>query len=295
MPLANRFTDNTVFRPDQTGLNRSEIFAYAVAFVLVPIFVNGIFVWRWLDALLPSAVLTVGVMVVVLPVVAWVLWRSARGDRPTLRLPWLLVAVVLIIGAFLLTDPAYPAKRIHIPEYILLSLVLRWAGSYRLSGVELTVSAGVLTGLLGVHDELLQGLHPSRYFGINDIVVNAISGVAGAAIGHAADWPRPRVWSDRKSGRPTDSGVAAGHTLAGTGLMLLALLLFIWVLARLDGMPVPVWAGLPLIGVAFFWMISDAFAGAPARLRPTVNLIIWLSVATLLAPMSVHVSPLVFA
>ena len=46
----------------------------------------------------------------------------------------LIAAVALIAFGLLITDPAFPAKRIHVPQYLLLALVLLLA----LDGADVT-------------------------------------------------------------------------------------------------------------------------------------------------------------
>jgi VanZ family protein len=71
-----------------------------------------------------------------------------------------------------------------VAEYIILSFLVRYALSYRLEGLRLTLFTALVTALYGVHDEMLQGLHPLRYHGWRDIIVNSVAGLSGAMLGH---------------------------------------------------------------------------------------------------------------
>ena len=75
-------------------------------------------------------------------------------------------AAVATFG-LMLTDPQFPAKRIHVAEYIAVAwLVYRGLGG-RLGAPRRAAAAALIASLLGVHDELIQGLHPRRTFGVS--------------------------------------------------------------------------------------------------------------------------------
>jgi len=56
--------------------------------------------------------------------------------------------------------------------------------------IVMTAATGIV---LGAHDELIQGLHSDRYFGHRDIVVDGLSAMAGAFVGHGLKL----TWSNR--------------------------------------------------------------------------------------------------
>ncbi len=67
-----------------------------------------------------------------------------------------------------------PEEVIHLIEYGSFSLAALWgmSGTKRVEWVELKV--GLLSLLLGVSDELLQGINPERVFDLRDIVINVV-------------------------------------------------------------------------------------------------------------------------
>ena len=99
----------------------------------------------------------------------------------------------------MLTDPQFPAKRIHVAEYIAVAwLVYRGLGG-RLGAPRRAAAAVLIASLLGVHDELIQGLHPRRTFGVLDIITNGFGATAGAlaalAMTTTVNAPdAPRAW-----------------------------------------------------------------------------------------------------
>ena len=91
-------------------------------------------------------------------------------------------AVVAASIGLLLTDPQYPAKRIHIAKYVAVAWLVYLGLGGRLGGPRRALATLLIAALLGVHDELIQGLHPDRSFGIRDIVANGFGAAAGALI-----------------------------------------------------------------------------------------------------------------
>ncbi|MDP7172068.1 MAG: VanZ family protein [Alphaproteobacteria bacterium] len=112
-----------------------------------------------------------------------------------------MAAATLALAGLLFADPAFPAKRVHVFQYALLALVVRRGLASRLDGVPLMAMSALVAALLGVHDELIQGLRPERYFSLTDILVNTVSASAGGCLGTALwgpgnrdDPPSPRAW-----------------------------------------------------------------------------------------------------
>ena len=68
------------------------------------------------------------------------------------------------------------SKYIHIPEYMVLSILVYVALSVDYSGSGILLLTFVLSSILGFVDEMQQGLYPDRYYGWKDMVINS-SGV----------------------------------------------------------------------------------------------------------------------
>ena len=67
-------------------------------------------------------------------------------------------------------------KYIHIPEYMVLSILVYVALSIYYSGNVILLLTFVLSSISEVVDEMQQGLYPDRYYGWKDMVINS-SGV----------------------------------------------------------------------------------------------------------------------
>jgi len=72
-----------------------------------------------------------------------------------------------------------PNKHIHIPEYILMTWLVFGALSRDYRGGGILVLVFVLSSLLGIFDEVLQGLHPGRSYGWQDMITNTASSLIG--------------------------------------------------------------------------------------------------------------------
>ncbi len=94
-----------------------------------------------------------------------------------------------------------PNKHIHIPEYILMSCLLFQAISYDYRGKGVLLLVFICASMLGIVDELEQGIHKNRFYGWTDMAVNsassligilAIMGIKDRAVGDWVWWGRLR-------------------------------------------------------------------------------------------------------
>jgi hypothetical protein len=70
-----------------------------------------------------------------------------------------------------------PEEVVHLIEYGSFSLAALWgmSGARRVERVELIV--GSLSLVLGISDELLQGINPERVFDLRDMVINVVGAI----------------------------------------------------------------------------------------------------------------------
>jgi hypothetical protein len=112
----------------------------------------------------------------------WTKWIEL--DLKKLLCKQAVFIVLLLTTLFWIPDPQFAAKKIHIPEYIFIALLCRWALTpFFQNSRYLSLASFLMVVFLGIHDEVLQGFHPERYFGYIDIVVNIGSGVVGCWLG----------------------------------------------------------------------------------------------------------------
>lgn len=259
---------------------------YAVAAALVALYVNMFALWRGLSSLVGDAAGNVpyGVTLFVLACLGAVAVRTTRGR---MRTNWLIVACALVCAAIglLATDPDFPSKRIHVPQYIALALVVRRGLCSRLSGWPLTLCGWAITMVFGCHDELVQGFHPQRTFGLVDVLTNGWGAAAGVLLAHGFGW----METGRANGVPPPWTVilATLCALVSMGLELVALNAF-------KEAVLPYWAMTPLLGAVLAWTCADAVSRYGEGWRHALGVLVFLSGTAALYPVISHVTPLVF-
>ncbi len=262
----------------------SGVPSFVLAMFLTVAYVETFALWRWLGSLLSSREASAVPFVVTGLVLAAAVGMGFVLRRRKMRVQWgvVLLGVAIAVVSLFLSDPRFPAKRIHIVEYGLLAIVVRHAFSYRLDGARLLWASVVVTALLGCHEELLQGLHPLRTFGPADFARNAVAAVAGGLIGHGLHLfqRQIRASQDISSALSLETVVV----LLGAGLLLLSLAAF-----RSDW--IPWWTIAPLLAAGAVW-VRRFGAWTGGFLHP-VALGFWLCQTMSLYPLLSNVSPLV--
>ena len=79
--------------------------------------------------------------------------------------------------AFCLDRITIPAKRFHFVEYAPLAVLVFDALRFHCRTRYHYVWTMVVVTLVGLGDEVIQGILPNRYFGINEVVTNATAGL----------------------------------------------------------------------------------------------------------------------
>lgn len=216
--------------------------------LLVLAFVNLYELYRLVGDLLGARLL--GLAPLVLPplflMVIFVFARRSVRLVPLALAPT-LAGIALCLVALAIPDPEIAIKRIHVAQYLLLSLAVRHTLATRLGGVELTLSATLLSCLYGVHDEMLQGLHPDRTYGLRDIMVNTLASCGGGLIWHGLSL-------FEKGHAPT--GPLIGWTWRQRLIlfgMSVAVVLMAVPLVAYRNHPLPPWPFLPLAALLIIW------------------------------------------
>ena len=124
-------------------------------------------------------------------------WINAQGLGWVLREGSLIVLAVLVaalLGYLVFVARARnpwtyllwklsraPAERIHLLEYGLIGILAHRAVGHHADEPGRTLLAILVTLNIGLVDELVQGLLPTRYYDTKDILVNTASGMLGVA------------------------------------------------------------------------------------------------------------------
>lgn len=132
-----------------------------------------------------------------------------------------LVPCGLIAYAIFSLEPN-PNKHIHIPEYVLMAWLLYWVLSKDIRGGQIFVLVFLYSSLLGVTDEVQQGVHPGRFYGASDMLVNTASALIGVLTILGLTRQRNSDWRWLKEIKRI-KGLA---WLAGLGLILVLLMCF---------------------------------------------------------------------
>ena len=206
---------------------------------------------------------------------------------PTPKPGPVLLGLCCCFCALALPDPEIAVKRIHVMEYLLLSLYVRYALSSRLAGTPLLVFSCLLAGLYGVHDELLQGLHPARTYGLRDMSVNAVAAFGGCLLWHGlAIFSRnpPVHKSENGSFSPGQACYLAGLAIS---IPAMAVPLFV---QRNESLPF--WPFLPLAAATIVWscfFIDDRSAHRHGILAVSIAAFLFLAY-----PLAVNVLEITF-
>lgn len=254
---------------------------YVAAAALVLVYVQTFALWQALVAGLGAAAASAVPAFAVAALAAGAL-AAARRRRRAVAWGWVALGAGLVGAALLATDPQFPAKRIHVAQYVLLAWVVERGVPAGLSGLPRAGAAALVAGLFGLHDEFLQGLHPDRSYGLRDAGVNALAALAGALILHGL----------RGGGRSpgmakVPPALAAGGAMLAVGLGLL--------LAGLEAglsAPAPVWTMLPLLAGASAATLLAADARGPWA--ETGRVVLVLAAALPLYLLATHVPGLAF-
>jgi len=142
-----------------------------------------------------------------------------RRSIPLSAYGWLLGILTVFIGyAYYLRN--IPVEPIHVLEYGILGILVYRALVHRIHDYSVYVFAILIVGLVGVFDEYIQWVIPSRVFGLQDIRTNVIAGGL-AQIGIAAGL-RPTLVSGLPEGDSLLVGRRALLAHVGRGRRLLA-------------------------------------------------------------------------
>ena len=160
----------------------------------------------------------------------------------------------------------------------------------RLVGYRLAVVSIVTAGLLGVHDEMLQGLHPERRFGVTDILVNALSAAAGACMATAAARPVGMVAIQAPAAANRALILSVTASLAGVAILIVVL--------NSDPMGAATHATVPALLAPFAGLacwVALTRTGALRHLTAFVAVVIALSALTVVPPLAALLFDIPFA
>ena len=228
------------------------ILGYLLAIVMVPIYVSMFPLWKQLDSTFNSTTMTLLPIIatVVLLMLILLLFRNSFNPETSSKLS-IVSGIIICLAALSFPDPQFPAKRIHVAEYLLLSAVVRFAMSYRLQGKPLFFFSLFFTIILGIHDEFIQGLHPDRTYGLRDMIVNTMGSTGGALIWHGLN----SFQRSLSAARPDNSNTKT-TSIVYIIWIVISLFCLIWPCAFYTGTKtLPLWPATVLAGTTFFYTL----------------------------------------
>lgn len=158
-------------------LNKSRIVGWTVIAIYTLILPDAILVYQKIVSLFGQQVAgkvpLVAAIILGLSYLVLLLIRKRDWKNILFLLPaaWIAFAIFTL-------EPN-PNKHIHIPEYVLMTWLLYWVLSKDIKGREIFLLIFIYAVLLGVTDELEQGIHPARFYGLSDMLVNFSSALIG--------------------------------------------------------------------------------------------------------------------
>jgi hypothetical protein len=225
-------------------------------------------------------------VLVVLPLLSYAIIRKSKRDPGAIRWGLVLFGASLAIIALFIPEPGFGAKRIHVTEYFLLSLLVRFTLSRNHSAGYLFFASCFLTIMFGIHDEFLQGLHPLRTYGLRDITVNAVSAIAGSCVWHGLHLFSPSYIPD--SNRRENLLLPACYYV----WLLFAVILTITPIFAFRLQLLPLWIFLPLSASIVFY--SCCYTYFNSELRHCIAAISWTTFLLLIYPVMTNVFQVTF-
>jgi hypothetical protein len=164
----------TFFRIPATGL---KVILWALVACYTFMLPNAIIVYRAIVT--DFGKVTAGEVPLVFVVIVGIAYAAAIliSHRSWLNLLYLLPCGLIALAIMKLVDN--PNKHIHIPEYVLMAWLLYAVLSKDHTGKGLLILIFVYGSMLGVVDELEQGINPARFYGLSDMMVNSSSVLIG--------------------------------------------------------------------------------------------------------------------
>jgi len=271
--------------------NRIHIIGgYLLCVVLIMIFVNMFPVVRYVVlqyGTLPVLIFPLLITIAALLIILIFYFRRKHQGHTTATSIFIFVGLLICLAALAVPDPAAPVKRIHVIEYMLLSLAVRYTMSFRLQHLSLLIFSILFSTLLGIHDELLQGLHPLRTYGLRDIVVNTVGAIGGSCIWHGFNLFQ-RTLND------PDQSVTFPRRTALVYLLLLftAVTFLVISLYFYRKQPVPLWPTIGLLlSYIYFYYYSSQF---PCNWKHGLTALSIGSLPMMIYPLAARLDALVF-
>ncbi|NOQ45828.1 MAG: hypothetical protein GQ559_04025, partial [Desulfobulbaceae bacterium] len=226
--------------------------------------------------------------VVTVLLVTIVMYRLHKSGR-SVRILWVCAAIICCLVALLIPDVRFPVKRVHVSQYITLAILVRFVLSHRMQGRSLTWFTFLVTFMFGIHDEMLQGMHPLRTFGLRDIAVNGFAGLSGTLFGLAADFfPLKNSGADNRLKLPEKSFLPVILLFIFAIIPAIAALLYPLIFYRKE--LIPWWTVEPLLAVLLAAALLEPRRQRLGTSFHGVQVLYWQALLLVVYPVLVNVA-----
>jgi hypothetical protein len=93
-----------------------------------------------------------------------------------------LLCGILGVTAYILPSIKYPEERVHFLEYAVLGVLLYFALRKNIQGRGVFLFIPAFVFLIGLGDEIIQGILPNRVYQFTDVLLNFFGGILGELI-----------------------------------------------------------------------------------------------------------------
>ncbi len=237
---------------------------HVFALVLVVAYVNTFVLWREIGNISGRGIrdnmpfIVAGSLVFAITIFVAV---NMRRGKMSVDWRWLVAAAIVAIVGLASTDPAFPAKRIHVPQYLILAIVVHFAIRAPDRTAQTLFFVFLVTVAYGVHDEFLQGLHSRRTYGLRDMFVNSCGAGAGTLLVRALTHGGGQLVS------PVRRLTAQPQLVAALLMLICGVVMFAWAGTAYRADLLPYWTVLPaLAGALAIALVGERLSSSGNRL-----------------------------
>lgn len=157
-----------------------RIFLWVFIIVYIAFLPHLIIVFNFILGFLPLPIIrTLPTVVLILGAAGYLGLCHLKGRGYGLT-TFIIPSLLLIVGAYGLVSN--PVKQIHIPLYAFLTVLIYGAIRRQNNLFAIIIASACYASMIGVLDEVHHGIHPERYFGWQDMVINAAGAIIGALL-----------------------------------------------------------------------------------------------------------------
>jgi len=156
-----------------------NVFLWGIIFLYVAVLPYAIILFNYLESLLTLPALKIIPLIVIMFIgVSYVFYCRSKENGYYFK-SFILPSILFLSGVVVLEKNTI--KYLHIPEYLFLTWLIYFALPEKNDQAKIrnATLAFFSACLLGLVDEVHHGIHPARYFGWKDMIINAVGALIG--------------------------------------------------------------------------------------------------------------------